>query len=238
MAEDDLDARLARVAALGDPVRRALYRYVVAQPAPVSREQAAAAIAAPRHVAKFHLDRLADEGLLDIEFRRPPGRRGPGAGRPAKLYRRASEEVAITLPERRYELAGRLFAEAIDTAEREGVPVRDAVRRAAGRAGEALGEQARQLMPRRPSGADRRAATLEVLEACGFEPRPDEGKGDSIVLVNCPFHALAAEHTALVCGMNLALLDGLVTSAGPSGLAARLDPRPGRCCVRLDLTTS
>jgi hypothetical protein len=38
---DGFDAQMAGVAALGEPVRRALYRYVVAQPDPVSRDQAA-----------------------------------------------------------------------------------------------------------------------------------------------------------------------------------------------------
>src|SRR5439155_9153327 len=107
---DDFDTQVAGVAALGDPVRRALYRYVVAQPGPVSRDQAAVGVGVPHHVAKFHLDKLEADGLLEVEFSRPPGRGGPGAGRPAKLYRRASREVAVSLPERRYDLAGRVMA--------------------------------------------------------------------------------------------------------------------------------
>ena len=54
-----------------------------------------------------------------------------------------------------------------------------------------------------------------------------------LALANCPFHALAAEHTALICGMNLAIMEGLLDRAGGLGLAAVLDPADGRCCVRL-----
>src|SRR6185437_17211 len=95
----DRAAQAAGIGALADPVRRALYEYVAAQPDAVGREAAAAAVRVPVHTAKFHLDRLCDEGLLQTEFRRLSGRTGPGAGRPAKLYRRASRQFAISLPE-------------------------------------------------------------------------------------------------------------------------------------------
>ena len=106
----DLDARLDRLAGLGEPVRRALYCFVVAQGAPISREQAATGVGVAHHVAKFNLDRLVADGLLQAEYRRPEGRGGPGAGRPAKVYRRAEGDLEVTLPERRYDLAGRLLA--------------------------------------------------------------------------------------------------------------------------------
>src|SRR6266496_685755 len=143
MRGDDFDAQVRGVAALAEPMRRALYRYVVDQPRPVSRDQAADGVGVSRHVAKFHLDKLQDEGLLEVEYRRPPGRGGPGAGRPAKLYRRSSRELAVSLPERRYELAGRVLVEAIADAERDGVAIAEALRTAAERAGRALGDEAR-----------------------------------------------------------------------------------------------
>ena len=55
-------------------------------------------------------------------------------------------------------------------------------------------------------------------------------EGGDVVLANCPFHTLARDHTALVCGMNLHLLTALLEPAGPA-MQARLDPAPGRCCV-------
>ena len=129
--DDDRSAQVAAVAALAEPTRRRLYEHVVRQPAPVSRDEAAAAAGVPRATAAFHLDRLVDDGLLDVHFERRTGRTGPGAGRPAKLYRRAECTVAVSLPERHYDLAGELLAAAMVEAERVG----GAAARGAGPAG-------------------------------------------------------------------------------------------------------
>jgi predicted ArsR family transcriptional regulator len=226
---DDFADRVAGVAALAEPARRELYLYVVGQEEPVSRDQAAAGVGVPRHTAKFHLDKLVEEGLLTTEFRRLTGRQGPGAGRPAKLYRRAAGEVAVSLPERRYDLAGRLMATAIDDAAATGSSVSDALARAAAGFGAALAEQGRSqdaadTADTVPSSCD---ALCAVLRDHGYEPHLDE---ELLTLRNCPFHALAQEHTELVCGMNLALITAAAEHLDP-GLEARLEPAEGRCCV-------
>jgi predicted ArsR family transcriptional regulator len=228
----DFDAQVTGIAALGEPVRRTLYRYVVAQPGPVNRDHAAAGAGVAHHVAKFHLDKLVDDGLLDVEYNRPPGRRGPGAGRPAKLYRRSEHQFAVSLPQREYELAGRLLAEAISEAERDGTAVGHALRSAARDAGLALGQRVRRHAGGRASQSSLIAATAEVLREYGYEPRTDT---TGVTLANCPFHALAEEYTELVCGMNLELMSGLVSGIGQTNLEARLEPTPGQCCVRLRL---
>lgn len=238
MDRDDLDAQLDSVAALGEPVRRALYRYVIGQSSAVSRDQAAAGVGVPRHTAKFHLDRLESDGLLATEYRRPPGRSGPGAGRPTKLYQRADRDVQISLPPRQYDLAGYVMAEAITAASRSGASIGDSLRTVARQAGHALGHQARGGQTRagqvRTGSRLRRtaatAAVTDVLGANGFEPCLD---GDQITLANCPFHKLAQDYPDLVCGMNLDLIGGLVDEIGPKSLEPTLDPAPGRCCVRL-----
>ena len=224
----DFDAQVASVAALGEPVRRELYRYVVAQPGAVSREQAATGVGVAHHVAKFHLDKLEEDGLLEVEFSRPPGRTGPGAGRPAKLYRRSSRDIAVSLPERRYDLAGRIMADAITTAATSGVPVTEALRGASSATGRRLGEDAKRAAGSRSSRAAQVRAICEVLAANGYEPR--SGKA-GITLANCPFHSLAEDYTDLVCGMNLDLIGGLVDALDQTKLHAHLDPSPGRCCV-------
>ena len=131
MTSGDFADRVAGVAALAEPIRRDLYLFVAGQPDAVSRDQAAAGVGVPRHTAKFHLDKLVEEGLLATEFRRLSGRRGPGAGRPAKLYRRAGGEVSVSLPDRRYDLAGQLMAQAIEESVRDGGTRAEAVHRAA-----------------------------------------------------------------------------------------------------------
>jgi predicted ArsR family transcriptional regulator len=75
----DLDRDVAGISSLADPVRRQLYRFVCSLAEPVSRDQAAEAVAVARHRAKFHLDRLEAEGLLQSDYVRRTGRIGPGA---------------------------------------------------------------------------------------------------------------------------------------------------------------
>ncbi len=220
---DDLAEQAAGVGSLAEPTRRALYQYVAAQPDAVDREQAAVAVGVPRHTAKFHLDRLVGEGLLDVEFRRPSGRTGPGAGRPAKLYRRSTRSFSVSLPERRYDLAGDVLATAIDRAVRDGTPVADAVRDAAAEEGRSMAAGGA------PSGDDLER-TADVLARHGYEPRTSERE---ICLANCPFDRLAVEHTDLVCGMNLALIDGVIDALGARTANAELAPEPGFCCVKV-----
>jgi predicted ArsR family transcriptional regulator len=227
----DFDRRVASIAALAEPVRRALYRYVVGQPEPVGREEAAAAVGVPHHVAKFNLDKLEEEGLLEAEFSRPPGRRGPGAGRPAKRYRRTSREIEVSLPERRYDLAGQVMASAIAVSEQTSSPIGDSLAAAATEAGRALGQDARARLVGRRSQARALKAVGEVLAEQGYEPRAN---GKTITLANCPFHTLARNHPELVCGMNHDLICGLVDELGPPDLSARLTPTPGMCCVTIE----
>jgi len=68
-----------------------------------------------------------------------------------------------------------------------------------------------------------------VLARHGYEPRAGEGV---ISLANCPFDSLAREHTELVCGMNVALIDGVLEGLSCSRLRASLEPEPGLCCVK------
>ncbi len=227
---EDFDAQVTGIAALGEPIRRSLYRFVAAQRGPVNRDQAAEGTGVAHHVAKFHLDKLVDDGLLDVEYNRPPGRGGPGAGRPAKLYRRSGRQFALSLPQRDYELAGRLLAQAVSDAQRDNAPVGEALRGAARAAGQALGEAARRRAGGRPSHATLTTAATEVLAEYGYEPHADAA---GVTLTNCPFHALAQDYTDLVCGMNLELLNGLVDGIGGTDLQALLEPTPGQCCVRL-----
>jgi predicted ArsR family transcriptional regulator len=219
------DAQLERLAALGDPGRRALYRYVAAQDGPVGREQAAAGVGVARHVAKFHLDRLVTDGLLDVEYRRPPGRGGPGAGRPAKLYRRAGRDLAVSLPERRYELIARVLAEGVEAAT-DGAPLVGALETAARAAGRAAVDAVRsdhEVGARAPLHA-----VASILARHGYEPRV---QGSVVTLGNCPFQGLARSHPDLVCGLNVHLVEGLVEALDGNTLQTRLDPAPGRCCA-------
>jgi predicted ArsR family transcriptional regulator len=230
MTREDLAGRVAGVAALADPIRHELYLYVSGQPVPISRDQAADALRIARHMAKFHLDKLAEEGLLDISFKRLSERRGPGAGRPTKLYARSSRQLSVILPERRYDLAGHLLAAAIDNARAQGATVADALDDVAASWGRGVAQQARAAAGPRPSAERLVACACQALTENGYEAQRTDG---TIVLRNCPFDALAREHTELVCGMNLAIMTAVTEQLQETALAARLEPAPGRCCVVL-----
>src|SRR5688500_11781867 len=74
---------VASVGSLGDQTRRALYDFVVRQAEPAGRDEAAAAAGVGRTLAAYHLDRMVEDGLLEVSFARRTGRSGPGAGRPS-----------------------------------------------------------------------------------------------------------------------------------------------------------
>lgn len=227
----DFESQVAGVAILHEPVRRALYLVVARSAEPVSRDRAATAVGVQRTLAAFHLDKLVDEGLLAVEFRRLTGRTGPGAGRPAKLYRRSDRQLDVTLPPREYDVAAHLMAGAIDAADAHDRPVRAQLTEEAAAFGQSIGEEAVARAGRGASEAAQRAALVEVLASHGFEARQVD---DDIVLANCPFDALAREFTELVCGMNLDVMRGArgALTLSDDELQPRLEPEAGRCCVR------
>ena len=224
MQEPTVDG-IEAIAALDEPVRRRLYDYVSASGRAVDRDEAATACGVSRSLAAFHLDRLAALGLLTVEYRRLSGRTGRGAGRPNKLYRRADRDFEVHLPPRHYDLAAELYADAIDELGSEGRQALNAGARARG------AELARrEIASGTADVTDPVAATVATLQRLGYEPVLD---GGDIALRNCPFHELARSHQAATCGMNLAMLDGLVSETAGDELIPRLEPRDGWCCVRI-----
>lgn len=211
---------------LDDPVRGRLYAFVCGCPEPIGRDEAAAAVGIGRALAVYHLDKLVEAGLLTAGYRRPPGRSGPGAGRPAKVYSRSGSEFTVTVPAREYELAAGLLVQAV--AADHGGRTQTALQDAARQLGADLGQR------RRADGAHGDAARLDVESALsqhGFEPWHDEE--GTVRMRNCPFRRLAEVRPEVVCHMNLALIQGLVVGLGADGLYPVLDPNPGHCCVAI-----
>lgn len=215
MKPPPLDERVSAVTALNDPTRRALLEFVTRSTDAVGRDTIAAQFDLPRSTAAFHLDRLAEQGFLHVEFRRLSGRTGPGSGRPAKLYRRAAGEVSISVPERHYDLAANTLAAAVERSTHDDVPVADALAETAHDAGHTLAADA--------------ASFNDVLETHGFEPRTEDD--GTLVMGNCPFHRLVADHPETTCTMNLHLLRGAACACGADPDSLELNPAPGRCCV-------
>jgi predicted ArsR family transcriptional regulator len=210
---------LASLSSLDDPVRRRLYEVVCERAEPVGRDEAANAAGVGRALAVYHLDKLVEAELLTASYQRPPGRTGPGAGRPAKLYMRSDREFAVTVPPREYELAARLLVQAVEAD-------------AGGNSRAALLEAARRLGAELGSRFRLGVADLDgALAGHGYEPR--RGEDGVIRLRNCPFHQLAEHHRDVVCGMNLGLIEGILAGLGVEGLRPVLDPQRGHCCVAI-----
>ncbi|HEY3873799.1 MAG TPA: transcriptional regulator [Actinocrinis sp.] len=233
MTGEDEDAAFAAIDVLSDPVRRRLYRLVASSPQDVGRDGAAEAAGVSRSLAAFHLDKLVEAGLLEASFRRTSGRTGPGAGRPAKLYRRAPGERAVSVPPRSYGAAGRLLAEVVD---RAGLDRQlSAAARAAGLREGATADGCEDESGGCDSSGGGDGDPVPLLRDRGYQPFHD---GDTVRLHNCPFHALAEEFPALICGMNLALVEGLISARSAGRWAAVMDPQPGTCCVALHCKTN
>ena len=225
------DRTTAAIAALNDPGRRRLYELVRDAGHPVSRDEAAEKVGISRSLAAFHLDKLVERDLLTFSYARPPGRSGPGAGRPSKLYRPSTTEVEVSIPERHYDAVGKLLVESIleDTGDRDRLGVAEDV---AAREGRAIGEKVRRELRLRPPGAERAlTAASDVLRARGYEPYVAED--GSLRLRSCPFHVLARHAPEVVCRMNRAIIEGIVRGLGNETVEAALEPTEGECCVTL-----
>lgn len=217
---------LTAVALLAEPIRQRLYAYVRDRHEPVGREEVARHAGITVKLAAFHLDKMADVGLLEVEYRRLSGRVGPGAGRPAKLYSVSSRSFSVTVPQTRYALAAAMMATALS--ERyAGSDGATALQDVATTVGERLGEDVRA---RARSESARREALVGKLAALGYEPQTQES--GELALRNCIFPELSASHRDLVCGMNVAFVRGLVRGARLRSLAVHKRPVEGGCCAR------
>lgn len=224
---DQFESDLFAAAALTEPIRRQLYDYVALQDESVSRDQAADALGIAHHVAKFHLDKLVDEGLLQVEYKRLSGLQGPGAGRPSKLYFRSGRQVEISIPAKHYSLVGSILAQAVEDSAGSKAPIMKTVDKAARQAGRKLGER---YTANFTSTTDQMGCACAVLAEQGYEPVVEE---ERITLHNCPFHELAEDHTQLVCAINLAMLETLFDTAAPDTFTSCLQPHPSHCCVQI-----
>jgi DNA-binding transcriptional ArsR family regulator len=140
----DLERRLDALASLAAPVRPALYWCVAGREQGLGRDEAAVAVGISRKLAAYHLDKLAEAGLLEVRFERRSGRTGPGAGRPA------GKDLPALRPPARGGPAGPELPAPRRAARRRGAgrPLRRRARRP--RAG---GPRHRRLGDRRPTRA-------------------------------------------------------------------------------------
>jgi predicted ArsR family transcriptional regulator len=220
--------QMHRLASLADPARRSVYAFVVEHATGADRNQVAAALDLSRSLAAYHLERLVEDGLLTARFEHRGTRRGPGSGRPSKIYERADTEFEVSLPPRDYGLAARVMADALDALADQGT---NAITAAAQRQGSEL-RASGSLAKGGPADLD---AVARELAGFGYEPYP---RDDCLRMRNCPFDAIARDHRELVCSMNVALVRSLL-DAGPKGaFDVALEPEDNECCVAIRASAS
>jgi predicted ArsR family transcriptional regulator len=215
---------------LAEPTRRALFRACQRAGAPLTREELARAVGISRRLAAFHLDLLAEANLLTVDYARPAGRSGPGAGRPAKRYGAAEVDLELSVPPRRYEVAARVMARGLAAANEHGTDALETTFEVAHEEGERIGRLRRT--PGRKSAAATTDVAMDVLSDLGYEPA--RGSDRCVELCNCPFDAVVDVATDVVCGLNERFVTGVLDGiGGHRSVQAELDPAPDRCCVVL-----
>lgn len=186
---------------LADERRRAIYQFVCRTHGPVTVNEVADEFAIHRNAAKHHLDRLLEAGLLRAEFRRVNGRRGPGAGRPSKLYTPTDVEVSFSVPERHYDLLAHLLLQALT----QGADL------------ETVGARFGRQLAGAAETTDPFEGVKQVLDRLGFRPKvetDDEGTM-WITTENCPFGWVAMEAPAgEVCRLDRAIISGVLEGFG------------------------
>ena len=223
------DMGFNRLGLLSVAVRRRMYEFIRQQRGPVTRDEAAAAASISRKLAAFHLDKLVEAGLLTAAYARPAGKGGPGAGRPAKVYEPADVEVEVSVPERHYDIPGQILLEALETRQ-VGEEPKDAAERVALRRGIEIAQAFDSGGGSANAGTRGSVSVEEVLRSYGFEPYTEDA---TLRLHNCPFHHLAQHSPELICGMNRALIDGILDGLSVTDCDAALEPRPSECCVAI-----
>lgn len=192
-------------ASLGDPTRRAIYIAVRQSAEPVTSSSIAELFRLHPNVARHHLDRLAADGYLQVTHRRPSGRSGPGAGRPAKCYEATGKPIDLHFPAQRPDLLLDLLSRVIDGVGASNVAeVAEAVGREYGSSLAAeIGE------PDAPGYATAVTAVARAMRGIGFqtEPEPDSRR---ILTSHCPFGEAATDHPEVFCSLDRGIVAGMM----------------------------
>ena len=195
--------RLADV--FGDPTRRSIYRHLRGCDTPQSATEVAEVFGLHRTVARAHLEKLGDLGLVSTSTRRRPG-----GGRPAKIYAVTDARLEVMLPPRRYERLARLLLQLVqETLEPDvAAATATALGRAFGRqtAEEFAGDGAQapvRLSPR---------AVMDWMEIAGYGATLGaNGHGETVIEVhNCVYRELSKDFPEVVCAFDRSMLCGML----------------------------
>jgi predicted ArsR family transcriptional regulator len=195
--------RLADV--FGDPTRRGIYRHMREASDPLSASEVAGVFGLHRTVARAHLERLRELGLVESGTRRRAG-----GGRPAKTYTLTDERLEVMLPPRRYEVLSRALLRLIEDSME-----RDAAAEAAFMLGRAFGEETAADIAGdnvQPPVALAPKAVLAWMDGAGYGVTMSNGHPGKVVLEvhNCVYRELAEEFPDIVCHFDRGTVCGML----------------------------
>jgi predicted ArsR family transcriptional regulator len=209
--------------ALGSTVLRAALLVIRRARGPLSVDEAAETLGVHRNVARGRLERLVAMGLVQTRFQRRSGRRGPGAGRPAKLYSAAPQSQALEFPAHHLP---ELVAELLDEIPNDlhALALRDAGRRF----GRRLGSRT-ELRPAADVTEALEAVCAAVREL-GFNAvlRSVDPEQAVIVTATCPLRPLVVERPE-AAAIDRGMWTGLVEHALHNSPAAHVTCETDSC---------
>jgi predicted ArsR family transcriptional regulator len=182
------------------------------------------------NTVRLHLDQLVDAALVTRERAEPTGR-----GRPRQLYTAVPD---ADVSDGAYRELARLLADTLASVGPTAEPAAMSTGRTWGSelvAQRADADTAAGTEVDTASGTDNGAEQLVALmDDLGFEPRlaPDRS---AVEMHHCPFHQVAQQHSDVVCGLHLGLMQGALQQLGSVLHATRLQPfaTPRMCLAHL-----
>jgi predicted ArsR family transcriptional regulator len=202
---DSDGAYLSKLAdVFGDPTRRSIFMHLRRVEGPLTATQVADEFGLHRTVARAHLEKLGEVGLLVTGTRRRAG-----GGRPAKTYELSQERLEVMLPPRRYERLSRnllrLIAAELDPAVAE---------TAAFALGRAYGEETASVIAGDCERTPVRLAPHAVaawMDESGYNATITEEPSGAVVVEvrNCVYTELAREFPDIVCPFDRGTLCGM-----------------------------
>jgi predicted ArsR family transcriptional regulator len=205
--QSDTSARsLGKLAdAFSDPTRRAILHHVLEAETPVSAGEVGDVFGVHRTVARAHLEKLVETGLLETATRR----RATG-GRPAKTYTSSGERLEVMLPPRRYEPLAHLLLDVVGR-----LAPADMAADHAHAVGHDYGTRVRHEITGNGQSGLRPEAVCSWLNQAGYSARCEHGSDcDAYTFDNCVYREVAVEHPEIICAFDRGMLCGL-TGASP-----------------------
>jgi len=203
---DSHAARLDRLGdVFGDGTRRSIYRHVLDADQPLSAAEVAAVFGLHRTVARAHLERMVEVGLVQVGLRRRPA-----GGRPAKVYSPGDERLELLVPARRYEPLARLLLRLVAETTPEPRAVEAAVE-----AGREYGVEVTRAVVGDMAGGTPRLAPAEAvtwLSEVGYRTRLVDGGNGTVTLdvTNCVYKEVALEYPDVVCAFDRGMFCGML----------------------------